>query len=417
MNFFKSLGLLATLLLPVIFIQSPHVNANEAEHYDRETPRLNFTTEQLQIADIQVAKLIPKYMDKRLYAPGEVQANGYTSYVVSPRVESVIVRRHAILGEHVAQGQALVTLFSEDVAQAQALYRIAYADWQRAKKVGKSIISESQLLNAETQYIAAFSRLKAYGLSEKAIDAIAENNSSALGEYTLKAERSGVVLSDDFQQGQRLSAGDTIMVLTDENELWVEARLAANNSMLLPKGTIAQVALSGADAAENNTYTAQVIQQAHTIDAKTRTRVVRLKIKNTNHQLHPGLFVDVYFSLMTKAAILAVPETALLRSENGNWIVYSKVEHKISGKKHGYISKSEIIEETHQYDEQELEQISFIAQEVTLGETYRLYSQEQQKWLSYREISGVAQNSSIAITGAFFIASQGAKSGFDAHNH
>jgi hypothetical protein len=37
--------------------------------------------------------------------------------------------------------------------------------------------------------------------------------------------------------------------------------------------------------------------------------------------------------------------------------------------------------------------------------------------LSYREISGVAQNSSIAITGAFFIASQGAKSGFDAHNH
>jgi ribosomal protein S8 len=120
---------------------------------------------------------------------------------------------------------------------------------------------------------------------------------------------------------------------------------------------------------------------------------------------------------MTKAPILAVPETALLRSENGNWIVYSKVEHKISGKKHGYISKSEIIEETHQHAEQELEQISFIAQEVTLGETYRLYSQEQQKWLSYREISGVAQNSSIAITGAFFIASQGAKSGFDAHNH
>ncbi len=417
MNFFKSFSLLAAVLLPVIFIQSPHVIASEAKHYERETPRLNFTAEQMQIADIQVAKLIPKYMDKRLYAPGEVQANGYTSYVVSPRVESVIVRRHAILGEHVEQDQALVTLFSEDVAQAQALYRIAYADWQRAKKVGKSIISESQLLNAETQYIAAFSRLKAYGLSEKAIDAIAENNSSALGEYTLKAERSGSVLSDDFQQGQRVSAGDTIMVLTDENELWVEARLAANNSMPLPKGTIAQVALTGADAQDNNTYTAQVIQQAHTIDAKTRTRVVRLKVKNTNHQLHPGLFVDVYFSLMTKTPILAVPETALLRSEDGDWLVYSKVEQTISGKEHKYINKSEIIEETHHHDEQELEQISFIAQEVTLGEVYRTYSPEQQQWLTYREISGVAQNSAIAITGAFFIASQGAKSGFDAHNH
>ncbi len=448
MTFYKSFSLLAAVLLPVFSTQVSATQTVSSDDHDNEAQLLSFTTEQMKMADIQVAKLTPKYMDKRLYAPGEVQANGYTSYVVSPRVESVIVRRHAILGEHVEQGQALVTLFSEDVAQAQALYRISYADWQRAKKVSKDVISESQMLSAETDYIAAFSRLKAYGLSKQAIDLIAKDNSSALGEYTLKAERSGSVLSDDFQQGQRVSAGDTIMVLTDENELWVEARLAANNRMPLAKGTNAQVVLSGAKSGESISYQAQVIQQAHTIDPKTRTRIVRLKVKNTNHQLHPGLFVDVYFSQLTETPVLVVPESALLRGGDGDWLIYSTQENtrvapahiEEAAHEHGSNdteehtqaadenhSDSHAVETAHDHEEEQdahqpsqdadLKHTSFIAQEVELGAVFRVFSPKTKQWLSWREIKGATANSHFAITGAFFIASQGAKSGFDAHNH
>lgn len=404
MNFFKSFSLLAALLLSVIFTsisfaksESNLAQVNTSNNHESEVQLLSFTDQQMQMADIKLAKLIPQYMDKRLYAPGEVQANGYTSYVVSPRVDSVIMRRHAILGEHVEQGRALVTLFSEDVAQAQALYRLAYADWRRAKKVGNSVISESQLLSAETDYIAAYSRLKAYGLSEKSIAVVAENNSSALGEYTLKAERSGLVLSDNFQQGQRVNAGESIMVLADEHELWVEARLAANNNMPLTKGTKAEVFFSGTTTDENHSYQAEVIQQGHTIDPKTRTRLVRLKVKNTNHQLHPGLFVDVYFSVLTKAPILVVPESALLRASDNGWLIYTKQDQPLKTQQH--------------------DQTNFIAQEVNVGASYRVYSSSTKQWLNWREVTGVTPNSYFAITGAFFIASQGAKSGFDAHNH
>jgi len=443
MNFYKSFSLLAAVLLPVFSTQVSATQTVSSDDHDNEAQLLSFTTEQMKMADIQVAKLTPKYMDKRLYAPGEVQANGYTSYVVSPRVESVIVRRHAILGEHVEQGQALVTLFSEDVAQAQALYRISYADWQRAKKVSKDVISESQMLSAETDYIAAFSRLKAYGLSKQAIDLIAKDNSSSLGEYTLKAERSGSVLSDDFQQGQRVSAGDAIMVLTDENELWVEARLAANNRMPLAKGTNAQVVLSGTESGESISYQAQVIQQAHTIDPKTRTRIVRLKVKNTNHQLHPGLFVDVYFSQLTETPVLVVPESALLRGSDGDWLIYSTQENTAEAPEHDEDTSHDGIhvdhehgtddrereettheggdndnhEDEHQHQASNTKQTTFVAQEVELGAVFRVFSPKTKQWLSWREIKGATENSHFAITGAFFIASQGAKSGFDAHNH
>lgn len=426
MNFFSAFSLLAAFLLPAIFTlsfanSSAAVSAAMSEKAKTTQSPLSFTTKQMQMANINVAEITTRYMDKRLYAPGEIQANGYTSYVVSSRVESVIVRRHAILGEHVEKGQAMVTLFSETVAEAQALYRIAYADWQRAKKVGNRIISDSQLLTAETNYIAAFGRLKAYGLTDKAIDLVANDHSSALGEYTLKAERSGAVLSDDFQQGQRVSAGDSIMVLTDESELWVEARLAANNQVQLIKGTQAQVVLTSSDN-QSAVYQAEVIQQAHTIDPETRTRVVRLKVSNNNHQLHPGLFVDVYFSLMTKTPILAVPETALLRSADGDWVVYVKQsdgheEHK--EEKEAHTKEANMDSHVHQKQNQHEQEGNtvFTAQEVELGALYRTYSQDTKQWLSWREISGISEKSSIAFTGAFFIASQGAKSGFDPHNH
>lgn len=389
--------LLAAIFLPVTFIIMPIIALAEQDH--AEETELSFTNKQMQLANIRIESISPRYMDKRLYAPGEIQANGYTSYMVSPRVESVIVQRHAILGEHVKKGQALVTLFSEAVATAQAQYRIRYADWQRAKKVGNNVISESQLLTAETDYFAAFGRLKAYGLTEQAINDIVNDTRLALGEYTLRAERSGLVLSDDFQQGQGISAGDAIMLISDENELWVEARLAANNSMRLSKGTKAQLVLAGNNVSEKSSYQAEVIQQAHTIDAKTRTRIVRLKINNTDHQLHPGLFVDVYFSVISPSPVLAVPETALTRGSDGDWLIY--------------------LAQTHE-SEQEKDTV-FTAQEVELGEYYQLFSQKTQQWHSWREISGVAVNASnkisLALTGAFFIASQSAKSGFDTHNH
>merc|ERR1712000_637650 len=56
---------------------------------------------QMTLADIQVNPLTPRKVDYQLYAPGEILSNGYTSYRVSPRVPSVVLRRHVALGDHV----------------------------------------------------------------------------------------------------------------------------------------------------------------------------------------------------------------------------------------------------------------------------------------------------------------------------
>jgi cobalt-zinc-cadmium efflux system membrane fusion protein len=349
-----------------------HGNGSEEASKEEHEEGISFSPEKMALANIKVATLIARTFALSVYAPGEIKANGYTSYIVSPRTESVVVNRHAILGEHVEKGQPLVTLFSESMAEAQATYRVAYSEWQRIKKLGKGTVSESRLLKSETDYNSSIGRLTAFGLTKKAITDIVKNNSSNLGEYVLVAKRSGAVLSDDFSQGQRVAPGDKIMVLANEENLWVEARVSPNKKLNLPVGTAAKIEFSG------QLHNAKVIQEAHTIDPTTRTRIVRLSVDNKDDTLHSGMFVNVHFQFNTKTPVIAVPETALMRGADGDWTVFVE----------GHPGEFEAVE-------------------VELGQPLG----------NYRQIIGIAPHTRVVTKGAFFVASEIAKGGFDPHNH
>ena len=310
-----------------------------------------------------------------IYAPGEIKANDYTSYLVSPRVDSVVLKRHVALGDHVEKNQALVTLFSESVAAAQASYRIANAEYKRVQKIGRKAVGDKRYIAAQTNFEADYGRLLAFGLSSDAIKTLTKK-STQLGQYTLNAQISGAVLSDNFRQGQRLASGDTLIELADEQTLWVEARLAPTMQLALPVGSMAQVVVG------DKTYQAKVIQKAHTIDPITRTRIVRLEVKNDDHKLHSGLFADIYFAFETQQQVLAVPEEALMRSSDASlgenkWQVFVENNGEFNGV------------------------------EIELGRALG----------KFREISGIAAGTRVVTQGAFYVAAEIAKGGFDAHNH
>ncbi len=345
-------------------------HADNDEHGDEheESTGVTLSQQQQDLVNIKVETLQARNFNYSIYAPGEIQANGYTSYLVSPRVDSVVMKRHKALGDHVKKGEKLVTLFSESVAEAQATLKVNLAEWNRVKQLGRQAVGASRFIKAQNNFELSQARLLSFGLSSQAI----KQKSAALGEYTLTAQIGGAILTDDFQQGQRVEAGHALMLLSDESQLWVEARIQASIQLNLPVGTLAQVKVGG------NYYSATVSQEAHTIDEKTRTRVIRLLIDNPNDSLHPGEFADVYFSMKTKKAVTAVPENALMRSADGDWVVFVESEHN-----------------------------QFAAVEVELG---RVLGEN-------REISGLKTGTKVVTTGAFFVASEIAKGGFDPHGH
>lgn len=356
-------------------IEDSHDEPEHDEH-DEESGAVNLSQAQMKLAEIKSEVVIAQTQHRRIYAPAEIKANGYTTYVVSPRVDSVVMKRHISLGEHVHVNQPLLTLFSAVIAQEQADYLINFAEYKRINKLSSEVISEKYASDVKTRYEASMARLKAFGLTSKTIDGLTTQKNPPLGEYTLEAQQSGLVLSDEFQQGQRIGAGQPLIVLADESSLWVEASLSPNTHLDLTIGTEAELLVN------DQLFTAQVTQETHTIDPITRTRTVRLLAKNSDHQLHSGMFGDVYFNEETKLPTIAVPESALMRGPDGDWIVF--------------------VEEHPQ---------EFVATEVELG---RLFGHSSQP---LREIIGIESGQKIVTQGAFFIASEQAKGGFDPHNH
>lgn len=331
-----------------------------------------FSPEKIKLAGIKIEAALPKKHIAEIYAPGEVKVNGYKSYIVSPRTDSVVVKRHAILGSKVTTGQKLVTLFSEAMAQTHADFLTASSNWKRAKTLGSDNLSERTLFETENIYKGVYGKLIAFGLTKQAIDELSQQDSSTFGQYALVAEREGVVLQDNFMQGQRIEAGESLMLLADEKELWIDASIPPNIELNLEMGSTAQVDLNGTN------YQAKVIQEAHTIDPVTRTRTVRLSVSNAEHKLHSGMFIKVYFQLESNNELIAVPEEALIRNSDGDWVIFI---------------------EDHPHE--------FKVLEVTRGRSFG----------KYREVLGVKAGSRVVTNGAFFIASEIAKGGFAPHNH
>ncbi|NUZ09979.1 efflux RND transporter periplasmic adaptor subunit [Pseudoalteromonas sp. McH1-7] len=330
------------------------------------------TQQQLDFAGVKIETLQLQHHERLYFAPGEVKANGYTSYLVAPRVDSIVLERHTTLGSMVEVNEPLITLFSEAMAQAQSQYLIASTQWDRVKRLSSTAISERARVQANADFSAAYSRLIALGVEGTAIDAIKHKPASEFGHYTLVAQRAGIVTQDSFTQGQHVAAGKTLMAISDENELWVDAQIQPSSQLKLTSDIKAWVNVEGKD------HEAQVIQEAHTLDPITRTRRVRLLVKNSEHKLHAGMFVNVYFRIPSTAQAIAVPDDALSRSTDGDWVVYVEASPG-----------------------------TFYPKEVQLGERFG----EQV------EIIGLSPGQRIAINGAFFIASEQAKAGFDPHNH
>lgn len=353
--------------------EQAHGHDEEHGHDEQgETTTVSLSDGQRQTADIHLETLQPMTLSEQVYAPGEIKVNGYRSYIVSPRVSSVVTARHAALGEKVKSGQPLVTLFSEEMITAQSQLQQAYVEWQRVSKLGQSAVGEKRFVSARTEYNAANRRLQALGLSAATIARIEQNTNYPLGEYTLTAQTPGLIMTDEFNQGQRIEPGQPLMLLSDEAHLWVEARLSAQDDLHLQPGDQASVVVG--DIAAIGT----VIQESHTIDPVSRTRTVRLELDNQDHRFHSGMFVDIYFNGPQTDAILAVPQSALMRDADGEWQIFIADDDG-----------------------------DLIPQVVTLGPQYG----------DWQAISGVKPGQTYVSRGAFFVASEIAKGGFDPHNH
>ncbi len=267
----------------------------------------------MKATGVRLTVLQPSAPGEQLRAPGEVLDNAYGTTLITPRVEALVVRRQAKLGDEVRAGAPLVTLASVEVSDAQAELRIAEQEWKRVSALGREAVAGRRISEAKVAVDRARAKAQAYGLPGTSAGTVN-------GQFTLSAPHAGRITEDDFVVGERIEPGKPLYRLVDESVVWVDAKL--------PAGAVPRVVVGGPATvvANGQRMAGKVLRTAHRTSEATRNAVVRIEVPNPDDRLHGGDFVDVYLDAEAGAGAttsLAVPTAALVQLE-GDTVVFRK---------------------------------------------------------------------------------------------
>jgi len=357
-----------------VFAEEQGHEQHHEELDDHQENLVELEKNQINAAGIEILRVEQGHYPDIISAPGEVTLNAYRTSKVTPRIDAQITQRHVRLGQAVTQGQSLVTLSSVEMAEAQGGLLVADREWNRAKALGRKVISERRFLEAQVARQQAYAKVVAYGMTESQLEALLKEGdvSKAAGSFELLSPQDGTVISDDFIVGEVAEAGRVLFSITDESALWIDARLTPDDAAVVDVGASANISIG------DLRLIGKVIQTQHSLDESTRTLSVRLEVSNPDDQLHPGQFVTAAIPSKHVNPGIAVPVDAVLRSPDGDWQVFVE---EVPGR--------------------------FVAKEVEV----------QHSLGDKMIIEGLQAGTRVVSKGAFFIQSEIAKSGFEIHDH
>ncbi len=362
------------ILMSILVFASFSLYANEQANddaTDNETGLVELAPNSDSLFKIKIQKLQLSDVAKEITSPGEVVLNAYKTAIVALRIDGQIIKRLVKMGQQVVTGQLLATISSIPMSEAQQAYIVNVKEWRRVKQLGRQVVSGKRFIEARSKWQSSQARLKAYGLDQAQLIQL-EKGQTPEGIFQLKSPIDGVVMKDDFIEGQYAAAGTQLFVISDEADIWVEASVSPNQATQFSIGDLADIEHAG------ERYSGTIIQLSHIISESTRTQKIRIEIDNKKDHLHPGQFVSVRLRQAETEKKLVLPESALVRTLDGDWGVFVEVKPR-----------------------------HFAQKEVKiLGRQGNM-----------RIISGLELGTPVVVEGAFYLSAELAKAGFDPHGH
>ncbi len=379
----RSLTVIAILVsicyIPQVLAGPGHNHVEKPQQNDRMTQQNEITDEhsnaivlterQQQMAGIEVMSLSSSTFNLDDVATATLIVDRDHTVTLAPQLDVRVLKRHVVPGQLVNKNQVLLTLGGAAVAQAQADYITAAAEWNRVKQMSKNTVSESRRLVAKVQAELTRANLEALSMTALQINQLITKPES-IGRYQLLAPINGRVQQDVAMIGQVSAGGSPLMQLTDESHLWVEAQLSAHQAAGINNGDKALVRVN------EISIEGTIIGRSHELDLVTRTEQVLVSIDNSEYGLHAGQFAELYLPNSLDGGVV-LPDSALTRSSDGHWQVFIQDDD------------------------------GFEAVEVEVIESQR----------GMNMVKGIEPRVHVVISGAFLLASELAKAGFDIHNH
>jgi membrane fusion protein, multidrug efflux system len=202
-------------------------------------------------------------------------------------------------GAHVEAGAPLLQLFDGpeqgDLASFKAQAQGAQAALERAKQLASRQFGPQSTVDA-TQ-----------ATYDQAMAGIAKTQ-ALISQKLVRAPFEGELGVRMVEVGQFISAGTTIVSLTDLSALYANFTVTEKDSGSLKVGQTVRIKV---DAYPGQTFEGKITTIEPQIMADTRNIRVQATIANPDHILKPGMFATTTVVLPDKPPVITVPETAV----------------------------------------------------------------------------------------------------------
>lgn len=233
------------------------------------------------------AKLAP--ISRTIRVPGTILLDERRVSVVTMRTDAFIEAVSDVTtGDKVQMGEPLFQFYSKDIAAAGAELVIG----QDAANKGGAL------------------KLRNYGLSSKAIDAMRQNR-KVPDRIAFETPVSGVILERLATPGMMASVGQPLFRIADTSELWVVADVPESQFDAVREGARATVSVRSLPGKQFVGKVALVYPELRT---ETRTAKVRIEIANPDGALLANMLAEVEIESGSPAPVVSVPETAVIDS-------------------------------------------------------------------------------------------------------
>src|SRR5579863_10226704 len=261
---------------------------------------------EMTAAGVQVADVRTAVLKTSIDAFGRVEQPESQLAAVSAwiggRVDKLYVQ---YTGERVRRGQRVAELYSPEVATALEEYRLAQENRER---LGQSDDAFART-QADSLVEASRRKLELWGITPEQISAGDASSGSGVPHVTIYANGEGTVVERKVTQGQYVTAGETLLTLSDLSEIWIKADVYEDQLPQIQPGQDVDIT---AEALPNRTLHGHVQFIEPTTNPQTRTVPVHVHLPNPGMRLMPGMFVSATFVSRAAQASLVVPRSAVL---------------------------------------------------------------------------------------------------------
>lgn len=249
---------------------------------------------------VRTAKVTRGSLEPDVRTVGYLQYNEDSIVHIHPRVDGWIEQSYVTsVGDPIEKGQKLYTLYSPALVNAQE----------------ELLFGHNR--NDQRMVRAAEQRLRALQISEAFIREL-KRSGKVSQTVTFYAPASGVVDNLNMREGFYVQPGMTLMSIANLDEIWLEAEVLERQAGLIEAGLPVEVRL---DYLPGEVLQGKIDYVYPSLDSKTRTLRVRVRMQNPEHALKPNMFAELRIVATDQAQRVLVPKEAVIRGGQQDRVV------------------------------------------------------------------------------------------------